>query len=278
MAPPRHSPRFRDCVASDILGGQQRSTKVATKSFPLVSATHAGLGVSRGLARQGDFGGRADDQVRWWQQRIPAPRGLPPAPACPLQPRSKRDSEIQWALAASVLRHKAVPRRPGESHDPSQRILRATLGVFVQPGLFRAKPVPVDNFYEWAKTATGKQPYAIALADRGLMALAGLWETWRSPAGEWVRSFAIITTTPNELCAELHNRMPVVLSPDVWVGVVGRGTSRPSTSKGPARSLPRGGDGLLARKYPGRKREEQRCEPDRARCSQPVMQSQTVHE
>jgi putative SOS response-associated peptidase YedK len=57
--------------------------------------------------------------------------------------------------------------------------------------------VPVDNFYEWKKTAAGKQPYAIALADRGVMALAGLWETWRSPAGERVRSFAIITTTPN---------------------------------------------------------------------------------
>src|SRR5437763_15304105 len=56
--------------------------------------------------------------------------------------------------------------------------------------------VPVDNFYEWKKTGTGKQPYAIALADRSLMALAGLWENWRSPAGEWVRSFAIITTTP----------------------------------------------------------------------------------
>jgi putative SOS response-associated peptidase YedK len=76
--------------------------------------------------------------------------------------------------------------------------------------------VPVDNFYEWKKTATGKQPYAIALADRGLMALAGLWENWRSPAGEWVRSFAIITTTPNELCAELHNWMPVVLKPAAW--------------------------------------------------------------
>jgi putative SOS response-associated peptidase YedK len=36
--------------------------------------------------------------------------------------------------------------------------------------------VPVDNFYEWKKTATGKQPYAIALADRGIMALAGLSE------------------------------------------------------------------------------------------------------
>jgi putative SOS response-associated peptidase YedK len=76
--------------------------------------------------------------------------------------------------------------------------------------------VPVDNFFEWKKVASGKQPYAIALADRGLMALAGLWENWRSPAGEWVRSFTIITTTPNDLCAELHNRMPVVLGRQVW--------------------------------------------------------------
>jgi putative SOS response-associated peptidase YedK len=74
----------------------------------------------------------------------------------------------------------------------------------------------VDNFYERKKTATGKQPYAIALVNRGLMALAGLWETWRSPAGERICSFAIITTAPNELCAELHNRMPVVLKPEVW--------------------------------------------------------------
>jgi putative SOS response-associated peptidase YedK len=56
--------------------------------------------------------------------------------------------------------------------------------------------VPVDNFYEWKKTGTGKQPYAIALADQGLMALAGLCENWRSPAGERVRSFASVTTTP----------------------------------------------------------------------------------
>ncbi len=76
--------------------------------------------------------------------------------------------------------------------------------------------MPVNNFYECKKVETGKQPYAIALADRGLMALAGLWETWRSPAGETVRSFAIITTTPNELCAELHDRMPVVLGRQVW--------------------------------------------------------------
>jgi putative SOS response-associated peptidase YedK len=47
--------------------------------------------------------------------------------------------------------------------------------------------VPLDSFCEWKKIGTGKQPYAIALADRRLMGMAGLWETWRSPAG---REFA----------------------------------------------------------------------------------------
>src|SRR5947207_3154928 len=87
--------------------------------------------------------------------------------------------------------------------------------------------VPVDSFYEWKKTAAGKQPYAIALSDRRLMALAGLWENWRSPAGEWMRSFAIITTTPNELCAQLHNRMPVVLKPESWPVWLGEKSADP---------------------------------------------------
>jgi putative SOS response-associated peptidase YedK len=77
--------------------------------------------------------------------------------------------------------------------------------------------VAIEAFYEWKKLGPKeKQPYAIALADRGLMALAGLWETWRSSAQEIVRSFTIITTTPNELCAEVHNRMPVILPPEAW--------------------------------------------------------------
>jgi hypothetical protein len=53
-------------------------------------------------------------------------------------------------------------------------------------------------------------------------ALAGLWENWRSAAGEWVRSFAIVTTTPNDLSAELHNRMPVVLGPETWPAWLGQ--------------------------------------------------------
>ena len=99
--------------------------------------------------------------------------------------------------------------------------------------------VPVDNFYEWKKTERGKQPYAIALADRGIMALAGLWENWHSPTGEWVRSFAIITTTPNELCAELHNRMPVVLKPDVWPAWLGEQPATPPVREVKGRCWPR---------------------------------------
>ena len=67
-----------------------------------------------------------------------------------------------------------------------------------------------------ANPARFKQPYAIALADHGIMALAGLWETWLSPAGVTVRSLAIVTTAPNKLCGEIHKRMPVILKRGAW--------------------------------------------------------------
>ena len=79
--------------------------------------------------------------------------------------------------------------------------------------------VPVDNFYEWRKTATGKQPYALALADRGIMALAGLWENWHSPAGEWVRTgYAQPLTarpilTPSRLLRSSPDLCPASASP-----------------------------------------------------------------
>src|SRR5215471_5028425 len=91
--------------------------------------------------------------------------------------------------------------------------------------------VPVDSFYEWKKVDGGKQPYAIALKSRGIMALAGLWENWRSPAGERIRSFAIVTTEPNDLCAELHNRMPVILAPETWPAWLGEESADPHQLK-----------------------------------------------
>jgi putative SOS response-associated peptidase YedK len=91
--------------------------------------------------------------------------------------------------------------------------------------------IPFDCFYEWKKLGKERQPYAVGLADRRLMALAGLWETWRSPAGERVRSFAIVTTSPNELLAELHDRMPVILAPENWPAWLGEEAADPELLK-----------------------------------------------
>ena len=53
--------------------------------------------------------------------------------------------------------------------------------------------------------------------DGAPLALAGLWAGWRDPATETVRrTFTIITTTPNEALADLHDRMPVVIDADAW--------------------------------------------------------------
>jgi putative SOS response-associated peptidase YedK len=60
------------------------------------------------------------------------------------------------------------------------------------------------------------------------MALAGLWETWRSPAGEKVCSFAIVTTARNALLAEVHDRMPVILAPEHWPKWLGETPIAPS--------------------------------------------------
>jgi putative SOS response-associated peptidase YedK len=100
--------------------------------------------------------------------------------------------------------------------------------------------VPIDAFYEWKKLdGKEKQPYAIALVDRSIMALAGLWETWRSPINETVRSFTIVTTTPNELCAPIHNRMPAILPPAAWPAWLGESEVTVGTLKA-----------LITRPYP----------------------------
>ena len=77
--------------------------------------------------------------------------------------------------------------------------------------------VPADAFYEWQKLAgSAKQPYAISRADGRPLTFAGLWEGWRGPAGEVLRTFAIIVTAANSHMAPIHDRMPVIVEPDDW--------------------------------------------------------------
>ena len=72
---------------------------------------------------------------------------------------------------------------------------------------------PADGFYEWKKTGKNKQPFFIRLKDDDPFAFAGLSEHWHR-GDRVIDSCAIITTEPNELMEGIHDRMPVILSPD----------------------------------------------------------------
>lgn len=71
--------------------------------------------------------------------------------------------------------------------------------------------VPADGFYEW-KTVNGKkQPMYFTMKDSAPFALAGLWERWEGPDGTRIDSFALLTTEPNAVVADVHDRMPVIV-------------------------------------------------------------------
>ncbi|WP_010283290.1 SOS response-associated peptidase [Bacillus timonensis] len=69
-----------------------------------------------------------------------------------------------------------------------------------------------DSYYEWKRGAEkSKTPMRIKLKSEKLFAMAGIWERWKSPEGKPLFSCSIITTTPNELMKDIHDRMPVIL-------------------------------------------------------------------
>jgi putative SOS response-associated peptidase YedK len=77
-----------------------------------------------------------------------------------------------------------------------------------------------DGFYEWKK-GTVKTPFRITKKDGAAFAMAGIWDKWVSPDGDEIRSFAILTTSPNALMEKIHDRMPVILDREterIWIG------------------------------------------------------------
>jgi len=77
--------------------------------------------------------------------------------------------------------------------------------------------IPADGFYEWQKQPRGtKQPYFITAAGDRPFAFAGLWEAWNAPGGPVVESCAIITTEANDELRPIHDRMPAILTPDLF--------------------------------------------------------------
>lgn len=137
-----------------------------------------------------------------------------PVPAIVANDGGLEVRELRWGLI------------PFWSKDASNRLINARAETvdekpsFKQSFAARRCLVPADGFYEWKKEGPRKQPYRITLTDRTVFCFAGLWGSWRSPGGEGINSFTIITTAANEVIRPIHNRMPVVLTrydESVWL-------------------------------------------------------------
>ena len=123
-----------------------------------------------------------------------------------------------------LLRWGLIPNWTKET-SPGVKPINATAERVASAPMFRDAYarrrciVPVDNFFEWkaVKGARAKQPYAIAMKSGEPFGIAGIWDGWRHPdTGEIVRTFCIVTTDANDLVADIHDRMPVILPPEAY--------------------------------------------------------------
>jgi putative SOS response-associated peptidase YedK len=111
---------------------------------------------------------------------------------------------------------------PSWSADPriAARLINARSETVAEKPSFRAAfrrrrcLIPATGFYEWHKQGRQKQAYHIAGQGGALLVFAGLWEQWHGPDGGTLDSCTILTMAAEEPIRPIHDRMPVILSPD----------------------------------------------------------------
>lgn len=97
--------------------------------------------------------------------------------------------------------------------------------------------VPASGFYEWKAVAGKKQPYYIRPRGDELFGLAGVTELWNGPDGP-LRTLSLITTEPNELMRDIHERMPVIVARDDYGAWLDPGNQDAGKLKAFIRSFP----------------------------------------
>jgi putative SOS response-associated peptidase YedK len=129
------------------------------------------------------------------------------------------------ALRWGLVPHWAKDLKIGARMINARAETVATMPAFRDAFKARRCLIPASGFYEWQKTGTAKQPYAIVPEGEPLFAFAGLWENWRVKGAveiaEWIRTCTVVTGEPNELVAPIHDRMPVILPREAWGTWVG---------------------------------------------------------
>jgi len=127
----------------------------------------------------------------------------------PKEPRRKL-SLVRWGLIPSWAKDASGSASMINARSESA----ATKPAFRDALKSRRCLVPADGFYEWARDGKTRQPYCFEVNGGELFTFAGLWERWKDPSGQWIKSCSILTTTPNAVTSAVHDRMPVILNPD----------------------------------------------------------------
>ncbi len=123
---------------------------------------------------------------------------------------------FRWGLCVSWAKEQGIPVEPINA-----RAEEAASKPFFRAALERRRClVPADGFFEWQRTGRGKVPHWIHPPGGEVLTFAGLWEYWAPSDAEPVHSFTILTTPASEAVRLIHERMPVILSPEerlVWL-------------------------------------------------------------
>jgi putative SOS response-associated peptidase YedK len=123
---------------------------------------------------------------------------------------------LLWGLRPAWL--KQVARREGLINVREETLRDKQ--TFARDVAQRRCLVLADGFYEWKKTEKQKTPYRFQLKTGEPFAFAGIWEANEDEDGHTLFTFALITIASNALVAQVHNRMPVILTREaepVWL-------------------------------------------------------------
>ena len=107
--------------------------------------------------------------------------------------------------------------RPINARSETVRVKPAFREAFLK----RRCLIPADGFYEWQTQEGTKQPFFFSDPQGQVLALAGLWESWRAPDGGLLRTCCILTTAANAQVAPVHERMPLILAARSWATWLG---------------------------------------------------------
>ncbi len=162
-------------------------------------------------------------QARWnIAPTDPVAAVLERAPKQPDEKVRRKLVELRWGLV------------PSWSKDAKggARMINARFETLAEKPAFRKALasrrclLPADGYYEWyaqphdpslpASRQPRKQPFFIHPVNGSLLAMAGLYEFWKSPAGEWLTTCTIITTSAADAVGHIHDRMPMTVRPDRW--------------------------------------------------------------